>query len=257
MEKVNLNDFSRKELEARVQKLESSIKNYKLKIKNLVETENHLVYQLSHDLRTPLTPIISFLQIATLEEQSNSKKEHLVIALKNAKYLNLLLSDILNISKLNSKVKFNYQESDINDIIKKSIDCQKYLFVKKGIQILCHFDNIQPIKLDRIKFEEVMDNILKNALEYSEKNKKINIFTSVVKKRVQIVIQDEGIGIERENLKKVFKIFYRADKSRHEHNSGLGLSISKKIIEHHKGKIWAESEGLKKGSKFIMELPIK
>jgi signal transduction histidine kinase len=106
-------------------------------------------------------------------------------------------------------------------------------------------------------FNDLFTNLIDNALKYSPNGGKITIEGTRLDNFIQISINDEGIGLSIKELEHVFDDFYKADWSRHDlTSSGLGLTICKKIIEKHNGKIWAESKGKDKGSSFIFTLPI-
>ena len=103
---------------------------------------------------------------------------------------------------------------------------------------------------------ELLDNIINNAIKYTPGGGKITVKARKLNGEVEVSIHDTGIGMTKEQIKHIFEEFYKADKSRHDvDSSGLGLSICKKIVEGHGGRIWAESPGLGKGSTFYFTLP--
>jgi len=103
--------------------------------------------------------------------------------------------------------------------------------------------------------DEVIQNLLVNAIKFTREGGNVVINSKKDGNSVIISIKDNGIGITKKGLKRIFEEFYIEDKSRHGHSSGLGLSIAKRIVEKHKGEIWAESKGKGKGSTFFVKLP--
>jgi signal transduction histidine kinase len=113
------------------------------------------------------------------------------------------------------------------------------------------------INFDKLRIEELINNLLNNSVKYSKDSGKIIIDSKYDEDYVTISIKDNGIGMTEKQIQFMFDEFYKADESRHDFDSsGLGLTISRKIIEKHGGKIWAESNGLGKGSTFYFTLPL-
>jgi signal transduction histidine kinase len=107
------------------------------------------------------------------------------------------------------------------------------------------------IKADKLRFEELLDNIINNSIKFTPENGQISVYAECSDKKVRFSVADTGRGMTFEQYEKIFVEFYKADQSRHEINSsGLGLSICKRIVEKHGGEIWVESPGLGKGSVF-------
>jgi len=112
------------------------------------------------------------------------------------------------------------------------------------------------VKADKLRFRELFENLASNAIKYTPKGgETVTIDAKKEKKHVEVSVKDTGIGMNKRQIKRVFDEFYKADRSRHElESSGLGLSICKRIVEKHGGKIWVESKGLGKGSTFYFTL---
>jgi len=160
---------------------------------------------------------------------------------------------------------FAYMSSDF--FVLKEKDCVLNKIIKDAINSIIKFaedKNIQiieklpqqdvVIKCDPEQIERVIVNLLTNAIKYSSAEGRITISLQEIEDNVKVVVEDIGRGILKEDLEKIFEPFYRV-KDVNEKGTGLGLAICKKIIELHRGKIWAESEGIGKGSKFIFTLP--
>ena len=133
---------------------------------------------------------------------------------------------------------------------------KNHQLTKKNITVSIDVNNDLKIKADVLYFEELLNNIIENAIIYNNEHGEIHISAEKYKEFIKISIKDSGIGLEKEQLNKVFEEFYKVDQSRHVfESSGLGLTISKRIVELHGGEIWIESEGKDKGIIVIFTLP--
>ena len=212
----------------------------------LLENKHQLLLEVSHELRSPLARMQ--LLIAMIPQHKNIEKLKEEVNILEGMISNLLLSDRLSLpySKLDLN-KFSIQE-----IIEKVIN----MFPTKHhrIKINNHIPK-EKIFVDEMKFTLALRNLLDNALKYAPDNKKINI--NIVKnKDIEFQVKDAGIGVSMENIHKLTKPFYQADQTVSTKGFGLGLTICKKIIESHKGKLIIESKK-GEGSCFILHLPYK
>ena len=216
----------------------------------------------AHELRTPLTPIIGFLDRLVKDPKkfklTEEVKQDLEICLRNAKRLNLLVEDILSMSKLQSgEMKFNMMNLDLKKII---YNVQKDLLGmarKKKLSIKVILSSVLPnIEGDEQRITEVLTNLVDNAIKFSDKGV-ISISAKRKNNEVEVQVKDQGIGIDKKDIIKLFQTYYQVRSSVGKRvGSGLGLALSKKIIEKHGGKIGVESD-LGKGSSFYFTLPIK
>lgn len=130
---------------------------------------------------------------------------------------------------------------------------------KKGIRIDTHIhEDISSITVDKVKFRQIMYNLLSNAVKFTPENGRISVNASLVNHHLQIAVSDTGIGIKPEDMDKLFEAFRQLDAShaRRYEGTGLGLALTKRLIELHGGKIWVKSE-YGKGSAFSFTLPVK
>jgi len=214
-------------------------------INSLLENKHQLLLEVSHELRSPLARMQ--LLIVMLPEHKNLKKLKEEIEFLEGLINNLLMSDRLSIpySKLELK-KFTTSE-----IIEKVM--QMFPLNRDRVKINNNIPN-EIIHIDETKFCLALRNLFDNAFKYSSKEQAIDI--KIVKnKYFEFYIKDSGIGISEENIKKITQPFFQADQSVSTKGFGLGLTICKKIIESHKGKLTIESQ-LGIGSSFILHLPI-
>lgn len=250
----------KKNIEKKVEERTRNLKKANEKINSLLEQKKSFINQIGHDLITPLTPIIGSLQLLSLKIKDDKKKHLLDNALKNSLYLTKLLKDILSLSRLDSEMyKLNIETANLSEIVKNVLEDHKIDLKEMGVRVKKKISKTPDLELDVIKIKEVLGNIISNAYKFfSPKRKPVLEFTVMQKGNEVIVsVKDNGIGMTKNTLSKVFIEFYKADESRHDMSTGLGLAICKKIITLHGGRIWAESEGLDKGSKISFSLPIK
>lgn len=241
--------------------------------------KTNFLSMVSHELRTPLTTIMGFLSLISggaAGKVPEQLKEYLEIMQKNSERLLALINDLLDLSKLEAGTfTITKVKTDIIHLIKETINNLKPVYSKKNINV--YFDTtIDHIKIniDPMRITQILSNLINNAVKFSKNNSKITILTFLKDKNdllsfdknslqyenyIIIKIIDEGKGMTPEILNKIFDKFYQAEdiNTRKAQGAGLGLYISKEIINKHSGLIWAESEGINKGSTFTIALPIE
>ena len=215
------------------------------------------VANVSHEIRTPLTSIKGFTQI--LQSQRGKVDESLHPFLEkivaNTERMISLFNDLLNLSVIESRNYLRNEEFSLPDIvdgvesnIRASYPDKKIAFEQD--LMLEHF------KGDFRLIEQVILNLCDNACKYAGESVEIKVSSFSQDGKSLITIKDNGPGIAKEHLSRIFERFYRVDASRESlRGTGLGLAIVKQIVSKHKGRIWAESEGTGKGTTFVIELP--
>ena len=231
------------------------------KLKELDKLKDEFLNMTSHELKNPLTPVISYLDMLTkgsLGELSPKQKEALDIILRNTERLKRLIFDILDIAKLESKrMKFDMQKVDIVKIIKNSINDMQPFAEEKKIKIMGKIGRLPTSIGDENRLQQVLTNLLNNAIKFSHERGKISVRAQKNGNKIIIGVKDNGVGIGKKDLPNMFKKFYQAPTNiQRKSGTGLGLAICKGIIEAHRGKIWVGSK-LGKGAKFSFTLPIK
>jgi signal transduction histidine kinase len=168
----------------------------------------------------------------------------------------LLISDLLDFSKIQSGVfSVNPCTERLENIILSAIEGMKTLAEARQQAVQCRIDaNLPEVAADGQRVGQVLSNLLSNAIKFTRQGGKIIVSARQRDNTIVVSVSDEGPGIPRENLLKVFDRFWQAEETKQE-GSGLGLSIAKGIIAAHNGKIWVESE-LGKGSSFYFTLPL-
>jgi signal transduction histidine kinase len=195
-----------------------------------------------------------------LGQINDEQKKALDVILRNTNRLDALIQDILDVSRLESgTMKFEVVQTDVKNMILETVETIKPFANIKNIEITTKFkDNLPTLNIDKERIKQVLTNILNNAIKFSTDGSAINIFTTNEEESILFEIQDFGRGIPRNELKKVFNIFYQVDsgEDRKYGGVGLGLAISRGIVLTHGGKIWVKSK-MNEGSTFSFTVPIK
>lgn len=231
-----------------------------LELDELNKLKNQFIGMAAHDLRNPLGTIINYTEF--LEDESDTFSQDQIEFLNHIKsqstFMLNLVNDLLDVTSIESgSINLSLEPVDIAALVSQVIHLNKALADKKEMEI--HLDSqiqTSPLSLDKGKFEQVITNLLTNAIKYS--GKKTTITVKLIEKNNEIIISvmDQGQGIPKEELNLLFKPFQKtsAKTTDGEKSTGLGLFIVKRIVEAHKGKIWAESQpGI--GSTFYLSLP--
>jgi two-component system CheB/CheR fusion protein len=220
--------------------------------------KNDFIAMASHELKTPLTSVKSYVQLLAKKLASTDDafvNNALVKANNQINKMTDLIHGFLDLSKLESgKLQIKPEVFDINKLI---ADCVAELLQSNYSHIVV-FDNLAVLNVtaDREKIGQVLNNFLSNAVKYSARGSKILVNSKLTTNGVEVAVTDEGVGIKAKDHKKVFQRFYRVDneKIRNVSGFGIGLYLSSEIIQCHKGKIWVESvEG--SGSTFYFSIP--
>ncbi len=230
---------------------------YLFLIKNLDLFQDRMTSQFTHELKTPLAAIESAnIFLSTEFKKLNNKNrvisEYLEMIQKNTNRLNKLVVDILDLSRIKEK----YFPTDLEKIDLKVV-LQEVLSdfpnIRKRVELIS--DHRSHLNGNREGLKQIFSNLISNALKYCQHGK-IEVKFNRADGKIIISIKDDGIGIEKKNLKSIFDPFFKVNiHNSHIIGSGLGLTIVKKWVELHKGIVWAESEGIGKGTTILITLP--
>lgn len=213
------------------------------------------ISNVSHEFKTPLSIIDGYIDL--LEDENISpeeRKEYLNTIREETGRLTNLSTNALRLSKLeNQEEPKNKQEFSLDEQIRKCILLLENSWNNKNIKMNVKLANVSIYNEPEL-LEQVWINLLNNSIKFSNENSTISVNLLVKNKVATVIIEDEGIGIEKEKLERIFEKFYQADKSHSKEGNGLGLAIVQRIIRLCDGTIKVESE-LGKGTKFWVELP--
>ena len=219
--------------------------------------KDDLISMASHELKTPLTSIISLLELVL--EESEEQKKTLTIIFKDAQGLNAIIDNMLDISRIESgRINYNLDKFSLKQILEECAQTAKQLLLEKNINLKMNVSNSFTIFADKNRVSQVILNLITNAIKYGKGGGNIWVSASEEKDKVVLNMKDDGIGISKEDLPKLFTKMFRAEKSTRGalKGMGFGLYISKKIIEDLGGQIKVESK-LEKGTTFHVLFPKK
>jgi len=231
----------------------------KKELREVNQELDSFVYTASHDLRAPLRGIASFASF--LEEDYKDKldqqgREYLDEIRKAATKMNAFIEDLLTLSRI-SRIKNPFEDVPIKELLDTVLERLKFDIKNNNVDLVMPKD-LPVIRCDRIKMAEVFQNLINNAIKFSSKNNKqrprVEVGYLSVDNDHKFSVKDNGIGIEAKYHEQIFGIFKRLHTDKEYEGTGAGLSIIKKVIDDHQGRIWVESE-LGKGATFYFTIP--
>jgi signal transduction histidine kinase len=231
-------------------------------LKKLDKMKDEFISTVSHELRTPLTSIkgaLGLLDSSVLGEMPNQAKSMIGIAHNNSNRLVRLINDVLDIEKIEAgKMNFVLKEIELSPFLDQVVDANRAYALQHTVMLnLARIDDDLKIKGDPDRLEQVVTNLLSNAVKYSLKGGRVFVTAEGRANTVRISIRDEGSGIPEDFQKKIFSKFAQADSSdtRAHGGTGLGLTISKAIVEQHGGTIGFNTAE-NNGTTFYFDLPL-
>ena len=210
----------------------------------------------SHELKTPLTTLKAFFQLAGREMEPQQKSYNFFgNATRQLNRMERLIADLLDVSKINSgKMQYNFEAFDIQKLLNDTIESTQQ--ISPGHRLILERSGPVTVNGDRHRIEQVIVNLLSNAVKYSPEADKVLIWSELKASSVLVTIKDFGIGISKKHLSGLFDRYYRIEGSEYRFQGlGLGLFISSEIVKRHGGHISVQSEP-GKGSSFTFELPV-
>ncbi len=244
-------------LKEKIEELEHS--NQRILQEDLKKTE--FIAVLAHELRNPLAPIANNLSWMELEGIQETKYKNPIDGItKQVRHISRLLEDLLDVSRINQgKIELRKQPLDLHQSIRYAIDSVRPFVQARDLEVTL---DLHPgplwVSADPLRLEQIVINLLNNAAKYTNPKGRIRISTSIGGGTAILQISDNGIGICPEMLPKIFDSFIQADNSitRTFGGLGIGLKLVRTLAELHGGTIQAESDGLDKGSRFTLKLPL-
>ncbi len=242
-----------------------------VELEQLDKLKTQFLSMASHELRTPLTAVSGFMQIArrrmgrlggatdipnSWREEAQRADETLEMANRQAKKLARLIDELLDVSRLQQgRVEMRLAEIELAEVVREVGERMKLL--SKGHEIETKIDGAAPIVADRDRIEQVLENLVGNAIKYSPETGRIEMSLHQSGANAIVSVRDEGIGIAPAEVEKIFGLFYRSPDPRADHVGGLGLGlyISREIVSRHHGRLWAERNP-DAGTTFHVTLPL-
>ncbi|MFW6120500.1 MAG: sensor histidine kinase [Petrotogales bacterium] len=234
--------------------------------RNLLELKSErkkmkaLISFISHELKTPLSSIKMMNELILQDKQMSEDKkfDFLKRTQDDVQRMEWLIHDILNIARIEAgTVRLNFRNHDLSELTLNVISRYKEIARKKNIILSTNLEQNAVVFCDERWISQAIDNLLKNAIEYSPEDGTVSLVTSSSDTFVSLEIKDEGPGMEPEETSKIFNGFYRGEKTVNEkRGTGLGLALARAVVKEHNGDIKVKST-IQKGSSFIVELPVK
>lgn len=215
----------------------------------------------SHQLRTPLSSTKGFLSLlldGTYGKIPSKSRQALEkICISNERLITLV-EDLLNISRIEAgRLTFDFRKESLEKVTQEVLDTMTLVAKNAGLTLEKKFPakSSPLIYFDRAKMREVISNFIDNAIKYTKEGQ-VTVIIEESKTKIRLIVQDTGMGIGKDDLEGIFEKFQRGDRGGRVNRNGvgLGLYVCRKIIDAHKGRVWAESDGIGKGSRFIIEL---
>ncbi|HEC72344.1 MAG TPA: HAMP domain-containing histidine kinase [Thermoplasmatales archaeon] len=270
IEEIPLEDDRVKELEEKLKEtekklnelnrsLEQKVIERTIEIRKLLQHKIRFIDNLSHDLATPITPLISLLPLIKEDVNNEKTKELIETCIRNVEYIKRVINNTRELADISAS-DFMFNKEKLYDLVSEIIKKYDVVFKNQNIKVENKIQKDIFIKTEKDKFLKLIDHIISNAVNAMKNGGTLTVTSKPVKKEkqsfVQISISDTGVGLTREECDRIFNEFYKTDYSRHKLDStGLGLAICKAIVEKHGGRIWADSHGKNTGTTISFTIP--
>jgi PAS domain S-box-containing protein len=229
-------------------------------IRKLVDQKDDFIHMLSHDLKNPLTPILSLLPMVAEKSEDPKVKMMIHRILSNTRRMKSIIQETLTLAQISDQGKQIHPSAFIlSKEIKRILTDHQSFFDENHVNLQVDINDDYEVYFDKAQFDHLISNIITNAVKYTPDDARCNLMIKAKSENDHVVfsIADNGVGLTDDQQQQVFDKFYHTGKPRKGMEStGLGLSICKRIIEKHGGKIWVESDGPNKGSTFSFTIPL-
>jgi two-component system NtrC family sensor kinase len=227
-------------------------------LKELDQAKTEFVTTVSHDLRSPLTAIMGYVELIKRVGEINDKQMEYIQRVQTGVHnITKMINEILELGKIEARLDKNFEMVLLPPIIEDVVAAQQPILADRNQSLSVNLSKTLPAVFgDVIQLRQLVENLIGNAIKYTGRGGKIAVSGEQEKEQVILRVRDSGYGIPLEDQAKIFDRFYRAQNVTSEtQGTGLGLSITKSIVENHKGRIWVDSK-VGEGSTFTVVLPI-
>jgi signal transduction histidine kinase len=220
--------------------------------------KDEFVALISHDLRTPLTSITGYVELALEDDLSDDVRGFLQVVARNAERLLALVNDLLFVARLQAgEMSLEPSEVDLGKVVRDGVRSMEPRAAAKGVTLTCAVERVPAVRADGGRVLQLLDNLISNAIKFTPEGGSVHVSLERAADCVALEVADTGIGIAPEDQRRLFERFFRAENAveRQVPGTGLGLYISHVIAEAHEGTLTVRSE-LDRGSTFRLELPL-
>ena len=220
--------------------------------------KDEFVALISHDLRTPLTSITGYVELALEEDLTEEVRGFLHVVDRNAERLLALVNDLLFVARLQAgELRLEPEDLDLAGVVEETVAAQRPRAAAKGIELSCEIDSVLPVHGDRGRLHQLFDNLVSNALKFTPTGGSVHVSVALRNGSVHVEVSDTGIGIDPEDQRRLFERFFRTPQVVEQQvpGTGLGLYISRVIAEAHEGSLSVRSTP-GQGSTFSLDLPL-
>lgn len=220
----------------------------------LEQLRKNFLIMITHELKQPLTPIMGYAGLLKNKSKDAEKLDYLERIISNAYEMRDMINRILTLLKLEAgTLEFDFKEHDLSSIVENSLVNKKSMIDLKKIKVNKNLKSVY-VNCDRERMKDVFINLLDNAVKFSEKGDSIELKTWADKTKAYASVKDYGVGIRKDDIKKLFKKFYQTKEGKQRGGTGIGLTMIKQVIKRHDGDISVKSKH-GEWTKFIIELP--
>lgn len=254
--------IERKRATHQLEKLAQELAAKNRELEQLNEQKNQMLGVIAHDLRNPLgvTHLYGQLLLRRKTNLTEAQLEYIDCILSSNRFMRQLVDDVLDVSKIElGKLHLQLESSSMQTLIEQNLELNSVLAEEKELEVdLWVEGEIPPVRIDALKVQQVLNNLIGNAIKFSHPHSHIVIHLSASNGFITVKVSDQGVGIPDDHLGELFKPFAVVSRSGTfgERGSGLGLAITRKIVEGHGGRVWAESEE-DKGARFYFTVPVE
>ena len=253
----------RREIEKNLKKTNDDLNTRSIELKRAARAKSDFLGNMSHELRTPLNSINGFSEVlydGTFGPLNDKQKTYINNILTSGQHLLSLINQILDLSKVESgKMNLALSSVPMKNLLTEISCLLADTVEKKKLHMRLEINaDLPDIEADELKVKEIVYNLLSNAVKFTPEGGKIGMMAKKTGSDIEVTVWDTGVGIAVENMDKIFEGFFRVDTpfSRVTEGTGLGLPLSKKLVELHGGKLFVESAGLNKGTTVKFTLPV-
>jgi PAS domain S-box-containing protein len=251
----------RKQVEERLRRSEEELRTIASALSEADHRKDEFLATLAHELRNPLAPIRNGLQIMRLasNDPATMARSQAMIE-RQIEHLVRLVDDLMDISRISrGTITLRAEKLDLASVLRHAVETSRPLIDEKNLSLkVATVSDTIPVLGDRTRLTQVFANLLNNAARYTDRGGTVSLDVTVASGVAEIRIRDTGVGIPREMLTEIFEMFSQVDRSLERSQSGLGIGLTlvKRLTEMHGGRVEATSEGLGKGSEFVVRLPL-